>query len=409
MRRLALAMTLLVPGAASAASCDGTACGFATLKPFLAKLAAARPTPGKRPVHIIQIGDSHTAGDVLTGAWRDILQARYGNGGRGVLAPGRPWDGYVTRGVTASMSPGWLVSATFGKGSTEPHPALGLSSYTLTATQPGATVGLTADSPAMAFDRVAYCGPVSPINSSILVRFGPPGQVINSKADVSTPGCTTFRIAAPQTSFTVTGAEGPVMLSSIATFRDNGGVALSNLGVVGAQLQHFARTDDDLLGYELTAYAPDLIVLAFGTNEGFSPRLDPAAYEAGLRGQIARLRRLSPGTPILLLGAPDALSRNAALRTNADGAAIDCPDSGSAPLFAPPALAVVRGIQRKVASDLKLAFWDWQAAMGGACAARRWTDAQPPLMRPDHVHFLRAGGQILAQRLQADLDRAMKD
>ena len=409
MRRLALAMTLLVPGAASAASCDGTACGFATLKPFLAKLAAARPTPGKRPVHIIQIGDSHTAGDVLTGAWRDILQARYGNGGRGVLAPGRPWDGYVTRGVTASMSPGWLVSATFGKGSAEPHPAPGLSSYLLRSTQPGAWIGLATDSPDMAFDRVVLCGSALPLKASVTVRAGITAQTIDMEADAAVSRCATMRTATPQLAISMKTTGGPVMLSSIATFRDNGGVALSNLGVVGAQLQHFARTDDDLLGYELTAYAPDLIVLAFGTNEGFSPRLDPAAYEAGLRGQIARLRKLSPGTPILLLGAPDALSRNAALRTNADGAAIDCPDSGSAPLFAPPALAVVRGIQRKVASDLKLAFWDWQAAMGGACSARTWTDATPPLMRPDHVHFLRAGGQILAQRLQADLDRAMKD
>ena len=110
-----------------------------------------------------------------------------------------------------------------------------------------------------------------------------------------------------------------------------------------------------------------------------------------------------------MLGAPDALSRNPELRTNAAGTAIDCPDGGAAPLFAPPALAAVRTVQRKVASDLNLAFWDWQAAMGGVCTAMAWPAWVPPLMRPDHVHFLRAGGQILAARLQADLDRAMKE
>jgi hypothetical protein len=44
--------------------------------------------------------------------------------------------------------------------------------------------------------------------------------------------------------------------------------------------------------------------------------------------------------------------------------------------------------------------------MGGPCAARAWTAATPPLMRPDHVHFRWPGGQALAARLQADLDAA---
>lgn len=409
MKRLALAALLLAPGAAQAMPCDGAACNFATLKPFLAKLAAAGPEPGKRPVHIIQIGDSHTAGDVLTGAWRDLLQARYGNGGRGVLAPGRPWDGYITRGVTASMSPGWVVAATFGKGSALPHPAPGLTSYLLRSTQDGASIGVSADNPAMAFDRVVLCGSALPLAASAVVRMGALEQTIDMEADSAVSRCATIRAATPQTTVSVATARGPVTLSSIATFRDNGGVALSNLGVVGAQLRHFAQTDDALVGYELATYAPDLIVLAFGTNEGFSPKFDAVSYEAGLRGQIARLRKLSPGTPILLLGAPDALSRNQALRTNAPGAVIECPDGGATPLFAPPALARVRTIQRKVANDMKVAFWDWQQAMGGMCTAMAWTRWVPPLMRSDHVHFLRAGGLVLANRLQTDLDRAMKD
>jgi hypothetical protein len=42
-------------------------------------------------------------------------------------------------------------------------------------------------------------------------------------------------------------------------------------------------------------------------------------------------------------------------------------------------------------------------------AARAWTNAVPPLMRPDHVHFRWPGGQALAARLQADLDAAMSE
>ena len=180
--------------------------------------------------------------------------------------------------------------------------------------------------------------------------------------------------------------------------------------MVGSQLAQFARTDDAVLAEELKAYKPDLIVLAFGTNEGFAPRFDPVAYEAILRLQIARLRRLSDDAPMLLLGAPDALSRQPALRANAPGDAVDCEPAQSgagarAPLFAPPGLAAVRRIQRKIAAELGLAWWDWQAEMGGPCTALSWVKRDMPLMRGDYVHFNTAGGLEIARRLQDDLDR----
>ena len=79
---------------------------------------------------------------------------------------------------------------------------------------------------------------------------------------------------------------------SWATFNDDGGVALSNLGVSGTQLKDLAERDDAVLAAEFDAYQPDLIVLAYGTNEGYVPHADVAAYEALLREQMARLRRL---------------------------------------------------------------------------------------------------------------------
>jgi lysophospholipase L1-like esterase len=400
----------MLSSTAQAADCDREACNLATLRPVFARLDAARArTPGTRPVHIVQIGDSHTAGDVLTGAWRDLLQARYGNGGRGVLAAGRPWDGYITHGVTATMSPGWRIAASFGKGSDYVAVPLGLSSYSLTSLQPGATIGLTTDSAAMDFDRFVLCAIADANAATLDVHLGRIDQRITLDAAAPTPRCTTIRSAVALSSVSVTAGDRPATITSWATFRDQGGVVLSNLGVVGAQLRHFGRTDDVVIAEELRAYTPDLIVLAFGTNEGFSPHLDPRDYETILRGQIDRLRTLAPGVPLLMLGAPDALTRNQALKANAEGVLLDCPDAGNPPLFAPPALGRVRAIQRDVARDLGIAFWDWQAAMGGPCAARGWTAANPPLMRPDHVHFRWPGGQALAARLQADLDAAMSE
>lgn len=396
-------MSVLAALALATAPCVGPVCNFDTLAPYFAKLATAREARGRPPVHILQIGDSHTAGDVLTGGWRDLLQVQYGNGGRGMLAPGRPYDGYFTRGVTASMSPGWHVVATFGKDYIERHLPLGFSGFNLTSTVDGATMKLTADVPAMAFDRFVLCGMAGLLAKSVTVRTAEGAQTIDMTAEIAGPRCATLHFATPQSSVEVIADAGPVTLTSWGTFRDDGGVVLSNVGIVGSQLQHFARADDDLLAKELEAYAPDLIVLAFGTNEGFNPSIDSVAYEAMLRTQITRLRELAPDTPILLLGPPDALSRNEALR----GRQGSCPAiPGVAPVFAPPGLAQVRSVQRKVAGDLHLAWWDWQARMGGICAAERWVNQTPPLMRGDYVHFKTPGGERLARALQDDLNHA---
>jgi lysophospholipase L1-like esterase len=205
----------------------------------------------------------------------------------------------------------------------------------------------------------------------------------------------------------LTSEGGPVTLLSWATFRD-GGVVLSNMGVVGAQLRHFARADDGAMAEELRAYAPDLIVLEFGTNEGFGGHLDDAAYQGVLTAQIERLKRLSGGVPILVLGAPDAGADRPALAHNADllPGAPTTAELTSDGWFPPPALARIRAIQRQVAAAEGVAFWDWAARMGGPGAAQAWAATAPPLMRRDHVHYTTEGGAEVASRLQADLDAA---
>jgi len=421
-----------------------------TLRPFFAKLAHA----GTRQVHILQIGDSHTAGDAITGAWRDILQQRYGSGGRGVLAPGRPYDGYITHGVTVTMSPGWKIASDFGSNWSQPSPPLGLSAFTLTSATEGASMSLVAD-PNELFDRFSVCAIMRPGGGRLTLHAGDQTVSFDLGSPTERPECRTMRLAQPAANADVTVSDGPVTLTSWATFREGRGVVLSNLGVVGSQLLHWARTDDAVLTEELANYRPDLIVLAFGTNEGFAPRVSDFEYEVTLRTQIGRIRRLAGNVPILLLGAPDALSRRPEMRANSNGTpSLDCgapaPESSAAqpsvietimerlrnslgmvssepalqplppappppvatgtsrgPLFPPAGLKTVRDIQRRIAAQLNVAYWDWEARMGGRCTADAWVHANPPLMRTDYVHYTSAGGREIAQRLQDDLDRAM--
>ena len=87
--------------------------GELLLAPFFQALQAVKTGQRTRPVHIIQLGDSHTAADHITGALRARLQANFGEGGRGALPPGRPYAGYAPRQVNVAQSDGWRLDASF--------------------------------------------------------------------------------------------------------------------------------------------------------------------------------------------------------------------------------------------------------------------------------------------------------
>jgi lysophospholipase L1-like esterase len=354
------------------------------LAPFHAKLREGRG----RAVHILQIGDSHTAADAISNGLRAPLQAHFGSAGRGVLAPGRPYQNYVTWNVTASQSAGWSVTSWNAPGDAP----LGLSGFTQSARGPGETIGLAADGPGHEFDRLTICAVTGPGAGTLTLRLG--DSVQDWPLEAARPGaaCRSIESPVPVASASVTTLDDrPVSLTSLGVFRRSGGVIVSNLGQIGAQLANFAGSDDRVLRAELDAYRPDLILLAFGTNEGFDPRLTIGHYEAVLRAQVARLRRLAgPRTPILIVGPPDSLTRNAA-------SAEPCGDGW----YIPALLPRVRARQRALARELHLAFWDWERAMGGRCAARAWHAAG--LMRDDHIHFNRDGGDRIGHMLLADL------
>ena len=357
-------------------ACSAVLCNAGALAPVFERLDAGAP------VHILQIGDSHTAGDAITGAWRVRLQARYGFGGRGALAAGRPYAGYRTRGVTASQSGGWSVNAAFGPRYQAHGPWIGLSGFTQTAHSAGETLAIAADTPDQAFDRIIVCAAGREGDGTILLRIGDAEE----RWTPVEPACRTMDSEAPVMSAGIATADDrEVSIASFATFRRGGGVTLSNLGVVGAHGGHLARGDDALVQAELAAWRPGLIVLAFGTNEGFSGSLTPDAYEASLRAQIARIRALAgEAVPILLLGPPDAAARRSGEPCGGGWAV-------------PRLLGAVRERQRVVARDLGLAFWDWAAAMGGRCASSVWV--RDGLMRPDHVHFTQEGAARIAEML----------
>lgn len=373
--------TPAVVPAPGASVCPDGICGAEALEGLFEALAATEAGTRDRPVHVLQIGDSHTAGDRITGALRARLQARFGAAGRGVLPPGVPYAGYAPFQVQMS---GWSAPpAPAVPPGGAPTASTGLTG-TAAVPKPGETLTLTAD-PVAAFDTIGLClqgGRVS-------VRGGDEIRTVAPDADdTSVPVCSSVLWAEPLTEAVVS-TTGAARIHDLWIGRSGPGVLVSNLGVVGATLRDLAARDEAVVSAELAAWRPALVVLAYGVNEGFEDGVDPVAYADLLRGQIERLRRLAPGAALLILGAPEGLK-----------AGTSGPCGGRS---APASLAVVRDVQRRVAEAQGVAYWDWQGRMGGDCSAERLATTAEPYMRPDRVHFTSVGADWMGGVLSDDL------
>jgi lysophospholipase L1-like esterase len=290
----------------------------------------------------------------------------------------------------------------------------------MVSTRPGASITLRAD-PEARFDRITACALAGPDAGELRLVTDEGEKRMPLAAIDAQPVCKTFALRQPQTRLVLKARGGPVKLLSFATFREAPGVVLSNLGVIGTQIGDFAARDDTVMRAELKAFDPDLIILAYGTNDGFEEHVDPAGYEAAVRAQLERLNRLAPGVPVLVIGPPDAdtvrkdiprdgkhnLGFDCAPLTPSEVASFEALTAGKSPdlarWFPPPALAVVREAERRAAAAEGDAFWDWAARMGGPCSAHKLSRQDPRLVMGDHIHFTTDGANLVADLLMRDL------
>ena len=170
-----------------------------------------------------------------------------------------------------------------------------------------------------------------------------------------------------------------------------------NFGTIGATIDLIGHWSRPIMKTEFAHRDPALLVVAFGTNEGFGRMSDPEAYRQMFVDRVKILQDAAPGAAIVKIavaghkktGAPDTPAAEQLGKSGIWGP--------------PPGLARVRQAQRLAASQNGWYFWDWSAAMGGACTMHRWVESDPPLGQADHVHLKSDGYRATAQQLFAEL------
>lgn len=335
----------------------------------LALLAGKFRTANRTPINIVQLGDSHTAADLFSGEMRRLLQAQYGDGGIGLVA-GSPVPGtrYETVILKAAKRQWELVSAR-NQQSTQ-FPLGGYLSLPLTA---NAAVRIEAREPTAQRYRVSALY-TSTANTTLLARDG---TTQNRRLLAATNGqwrfSPVFNSVSLPLDLTLSNRKDVALGGWFIQGQKNAGVTYSALGINGARLDVVDKWQP---GWQesFKALRPDLIILAYGTNEAFDDKLDLNQYRDHLNQTLAELRRNMPRAAILLLGPPDSIKQRKA-RTCA--------------ARQPQPLAQIIRIQRQAAKQFNGLFWDWQAYMGGPCSIVNWQ--AEGLARNDLVHLSAEG------------------
>jgi lysophospholipase L1-like esterase len=185
--------------------------------------------------------------------------------------------------------------------------------------------------------------------------------------------------------------DGSVRVFGMALDRAQAGVLVDALGINGAQIFTPLRWSEEHFAQQLRRRAPDLVVLAYGTNEALDSNLEMTDYERALVDLLGRVARAVPSASCLLLGPPDL----------ARASKID-PDEWTP---SPRVLDVV-DVQKRVASAAGCAFYDQLQAMGGPGSMVAWASEPEPRAARDRVHLKRSGYAQLATSLTTDLLRA---
>ena len=360
-------------------------------------------------LNVLQLGDSHTAADLFTGHVRERLQQVFGLGGEAYIVPGKPHGGVRSALFDADASEGWTYEALQKPDAARQR--FYLSGFNAVARRAGAALTFRSRG-GRPYDRasVAFLKEPGGGRAEVLVDGASAGAVnldgpANTRAQVDIAAATAGAPHGFHEIVVRAATDGAVTVTGVQVARDGDGVSFVSLGFPGATVQLLQKLTNDNLAEDFRRLQPDVVVLAFGTNEGFNDNLDVPTYIAQYEQIVRQMMQIRPGVRIVIVGPPDAARPNGVCHAAGvgqacgQGAQVAAEDGGGGCRYpTPPKLSLVRDAQRKLADKLGAWFWDWSSVMPGPCGAQTWAAANPPLMARDYVHMTLEGYKQSADR-----------
>ncbi|MCA9581542.1 MAG: hypothetical protein KC416_07085 [Myxococcales bacterium] len=358
--------------------------------------ALERAARGEGKARILFFGASHVASDAFTGRVREDLQARFGDGGPGFVLPVKPWRYYRNNAVSFEGNRrAWKTKRVLARH--QEGDRYGLAGVAVETDRAGA-VGII-ETP----DRGTLGRAVSSYDLHYMTQpeggdfevfiDGERRGRIRTRAKDRAAAYATYSVPDGPHRFEVrVVGNGPVRLFGVAAERDRAGVVVDTLGINGARARYQLLWEDTIFREHLARREPDLVVLAYGTNESGDTDTPIELYESRLRQVVARVQETVPKASCLLIGPSDRPIRDRKAGTIEDR----------------PRTVQVNETQRRVAADLGCGYFDLLTFMGGPLSMIQWVGHEPPMGAPDHIHFTHRGyerlGEVLGDALLGGLD-----
>lgn len=352
--------------------------------------ALRRAERGQGTARLVFYGGSHTASDLYTGRMRELLQARFGDAGHGFVPLVPIVQAHWAWGVVIDEAEGWEVLQ-IGRKFLEPS-RHGLAGVSFLADEPDAWAAVQSDrwGSGRLTSRITLLYDRRPRGGSFEVWLdGRLVEVLSASAERPAAATRLYRVSdGPHRIEVRTRGDGPVVVYGVLFDRDRAGVRVENLGLVGAKVRHHLLWDEDQWRAFFAPRRPDLIALAYGTNEADDTHLTLEQHEAQLRAVLRRVRDAAPDASCVMIGPTDRLRRR---------------DDGT--LYADPLIPTITELQRRLAFEAGCGFFDTLSFQGGLGAGIGWLERDPPWMRDDLVHLTRDGylrwGETLTEALLA--------
>ncbi len=389
------------------------------LSKFYLALSKLESGTRKHPVTILHLGDDHIAMDRFSGDLRKMFLGRFGNAGRGLLMPAFPFPFYRAKGTLFRRTGSWQAASSLA-GQAGPY---GLTGVKMISGASKAQLTLASTQGTFSWGEVTLLA--GPKQGKALVTIentnGQKHQIVSMTS--RTQGIKRVRIEHLGTRLTVQArTKHPITVLSWAIGNNTPGVRYVSLGVPGASADLIQRWDAALVSDEMRHLNPDLIVLSYGTHEGFDDNLDVSGYEKRFSKLIRVLKTFAPNASLAVIGPPDAarlplyvrrLSAStggqhacralSAIETKNYKRKLAMQDPRLGRWHPPPMLDTIRHIYRRVAAKSGAFFWDWSKVMGGPCGIHAWVHASPQLASNDHIRLTDAGAERSAQNLFSEL------
>ncbi len=316
------------------------------------------------PVRVMHYGDSHTAADILTAEIRRSFQRDFGDGGAGYMLAGNPTKSTQRRGVQSGTTSGWWTDGLAGKGAVDG--IYGLAGVSISTDRAGESAWLetVCNHFEIYFLRQPGGGTIDIMVDGVSVLERP----MSLNSDAPAPDYFTYDAPSDRSHRIEirTLAPGRTRILGIVTEHIAPGVSYDVLGINGARANRLLSWNDTAFVDNLVQRKPDLIIIAYGTNEVSDTDWSVESYQRMFANILRRFRRAAPQASIIVYGPPDR-------------ADVDVSSKMPAMIEA----------QKRAAYEVGAAFWSSYAAMGGAGSMNLW--AQQGLGQGDRVHLTSAG------------------